>query len=98
MPLVTCPCEKQAPMQPVRRDGVEIDVCTACRGVWLDRGELEKLSAVVGGQQRGGFLGGAPQHQGDQRYRRDDDDDDDDRRYRSPQQAQRRKSFLDFFD
>ena len=47
MPLVTCPCEKQAPMQPVRRDGVEIDVCTACRGVWLDRGELEKLLSAV---------------------------------------------------
>ncbi len=22
--------------------GVEIDVCPKCRGVWLDRGELEK--------------------------------------------------------
>ena len=25
------------------RTGVRIDVCPACRGVWLDRGELEKL-------------------------------------------------------
>ena len=25
------------------RDGVTIDVCRECRGVWLDRGELEKL-------------------------------------------------------
>jgi hypothetical protein len=25
------------------RNGVEIDYCPQCRGVWLDRGELEKL-------------------------------------------------------
>lgn len=25
------------------RQGVEIDYCAQCRGVWLDRGELEKL-------------------------------------------------------
>ena len=25
------------------RQGVEIDYCPACRGVWLDRGELDKL-------------------------------------------------------
>lgn len=25
------------------RQGVEIDYCPECRGVWLDRGELDKL-------------------------------------------------------
>lgn len=25
------------------RSGIEIDYCTACRGVWLDRGELDKI-------------------------------------------------------
>jgi Zn-finger nucleic acid-binding protein len=25
------------------RTGVTIDICAGCRGVWLDRGELEKL-------------------------------------------------------
>ena len=24
-----------------QRDGVEIDMCAKCRGVWLERGELE---------------------------------------------------------
>lgn len=44
MPLLLCPsCQPSAPMQAVVRNGVEFDVCTACRGVWLDRGELEKL-------------------------------------------------------
>jgi uncharacterized protein len=25
------------------RQGVEIDYCSQCRGVWLDRGELDKI-------------------------------------------------------
>ena len=25
------------------RSGVEIDYCPKCRGVWLDRGELDKI-------------------------------------------------------
>ncbi len=25
------------------RNGVEIDYCPSCRGVWLDRGELDKI-------------------------------------------------------
>jgi Zn-finger nucleic acid-binding protein len=27
------------------RDGVTVDVCRECRGIWLDRGELEKIIA-----------------------------------------------------
>jgi hypothetical protein len=27
------------------RSGIEIDICPQCRGVWLDRGELEKILA-----------------------------------------------------
>ncbi len=30
-------------MEVKPRDGVFIDVCPACRGVWLDGGELEKI-------------------------------------------------------
>ncbi|MGE3303289.1 MAG: zf-TFIIB domain-containing protein [Hyphomonadaceae bacterium] len=46
MPLILCPnCNTS--MQEVRRDEVAIDMCPACRGVWLDRGELEKLLGAV---------------------------------------------------
>lgn len=38
-----CPVCVEAELNPKIRDGVEIDVCPSCRGVWLDRGELEKL-------------------------------------------------------
>jgi len=36
---------QSAPLDEKIREGVTIDVCGACRGIWLDRGELEKLSA-----------------------------------------------------
>lgn len=45
MPLLMCPnCD--ASMQAVQRATVEFDMCPRCRGVWLDRGELEKLMAM----------------------------------------------------
>jgi Zn-finger nucleic acid-binding protein len=37
-----CPND-DGPMQTMQRGGVEFDMCPICRGVWLDRGELEKL-------------------------------------------------------
>jgi uncharacterized protein len=44
MPLLICPaCDDKPAMRAVTRQNVEFDVCTSCRGVWLDRGELEKL-------------------------------------------------------
>lgn len=37
-----CPnCDEQLKMAD--RQGVEIDYCPQCRGVWLDRGELDKI-------------------------------------------------------
>ena len=30
-------------LQMTERQGVEIDYCPRCRGVWLDRGELDKI-------------------------------------------------------
>lgn len=42
MPLLMCPNDNAA-MQTLERSGVQFDMCPTCRGVWLDRGELEKL-------------------------------------------------------
>lgn len=33
------------PLTMSERQGVEIDYCPKCRGVWLDRGELDKIIA-----------------------------------------------------
>ena len=70
------------------RSGVEIDYCPQCRGVWLDRGELDKIidrSAAA-----------APPPAPESRPSRDEHrryDDDDDHRY--SRRKKRRSSFLD---
>jgi len=38
-----CPTCTTTPLVLAERQGVEIDYCPHCRGVWLDRGELDKL-------------------------------------------------------
>lgn len=38
-----CPTCADTPLVMAERQGVEIDYCPACRGIWLDRGELDKL-------------------------------------------------------
>lgn len=67
------------------RQGIEIDYCPKCRGIWLDRGELDKMldrSANYEQQIR---------EKGDYRY------NDDDYRYQQPgdYKKKKRKSFLD---
>ena len=42
---VNCPLCTNQILQPNHRGGIEIDVCPNCRGIWLDRGELDKLMA-----------------------------------------------------
>ncbi len=42
MPATICP-SCQGRFREVIREGILIDICTQCQGVWLDRGELEKL-------------------------------------------------------
>ena len=38
-----CPVCKEPDLVMSERQGVEIDYCPSCRGVWLDRGELDKI-------------------------------------------------------
>ena len=37
-----CPIDG-AELVMAERQGVEIDYCPSCRGIWLDRGELDKI-------------------------------------------------------
>jgi len=61
------------------RQGIEIDYCPKCRGVWLDRGELDKLiEKSTPGVQRS-----EPSVQRTERR------DDDDRREAPPRQYER---------
>ncbi len=38
-----CPICSDAQLVMSDRQGIEIDYCPQCRGVWLDRGELDKV-------------------------------------------------------
>ncbi|MDF3031733.1 MAG: hypothetical protein K0R03_2291 [Moraxellaceae bacterium] len=38
-----CPVCKTVTLVMSERQGIEIDYCPQCRGVWLDRGELDKI-------------------------------------------------------
>lgn len=38
-----CPICAEIELKIAERDGVEIDYCPKCQGVWLDKGELDKI-------------------------------------------------------
>lgn len=44
---MNCPICNDVRMKEVEKDGVMIDICPNCKGVWLDRGELDKLLVEV---------------------------------------------------
>ena len=76
------------------RNGVEIDYCPNCRGVWLDRGELDKILERT-----------ADHYSKKENYREDYRDDDykyQDPKYHDPKRPypyKKKKSFFgDFFD
>lgn len=113
MPLLMCPnCNLST--QQVRRHEIEIDMCPQCRGVWMDRGELEKILDMERGN-----IAPAPavqdiraqpapnawpdrlRHGDSPRDRRDDDDDDRRRVFHGDDKRygqKRRGSIFDFFD
>ena len=45
-----CPADNET-LVMTERGGVEIDYCPKCRGVWLDRGELDKIIERSAGAQ-----------------------------------------------
>ena len=42
MSELLCPTDGTA-LRRIERSGVHVDACPSCRGVWLDRGELDKI-------------------------------------------------------
>ncbi|GAA1315100.1 zf-TFIIB domain-containing protein [Leucobacter albus] len=48
------------------RQGIEIDYCPQCRGIWLDRGELDKILERAQAEAEAFAAQQAPQHQAPQ--------------------------------
>jgi Zn-finger nucleic acid-binding protein len=66
------------------RQGIEIDYCPQCRGIWLDRGELDKLIERSATETK---------------WRKYDDDDDRYKQPYQGEYRKRKKSFLgEIFD
>jgi uncharacterized protein len=67
-----CPSDSTE-MRKAEQEGIEIDYCPQCRGVWLDRGELEKIvdrammemEGPEGPGGPGGYRGGPGGYGGD---------------------------------
>jgi Zn-finger nucleic acid-binding protein len=85
-----CPRCQASELAELDRDGITLDRCPSCRGIWLDRGELEKL-----------LTRGRTEHDDDVGYERElrksgrpyhSDDSSD--RHRIP----RRRSWWEIFD
>ena len=51
MTALDCPVCR-APFKEIVKDSILIDVCTECRGVWLDHGELDKLLDIAREKKR----------------------------------------------
>jgi Zn-finger nucleic acid-binding protein len=100
---MNCPSCQTTELAITERQGIEIDYCPRCRGVWLDRGELDKLiertagwqapaprAAPGAGESRGFGERDRERYEPPPRRSYDDDDEDDDRR-----RGRRRRGFLD---
>lgn len=113
MPLLMCPnCHEG--MKEVMREGVLIDMCPKCHGVWLDRGELAKLieasqespveTARREAPQQAAPAAAPPPYpqpgysQPPYPYRRPDDSDDDYYKYGKYHRKSKLARIFDIFD
>jgi hypothetical protein len=89
-------------LQMAERKGVEIDYCPQCRGIWLDRGELDKIieksqSENSTQERRPGYVNeyGNYEHE----YKQHDRDHDHDHGQHGKYGKNNKRSFLgDLFD
>ncbi len=96
-----CPHCKTATLVMSERQGIEIDYCPECRGVWLDRGELDKLieKAIAAEQTAAAAPQSPPTARPLEREYRDDRYREDDRRHHDSHYYRKKKSFWsDIFD
>lgn len=100
-----CPVCKTPDLLMTERQNIEIDYCPTCRGVWLDRGELDKLMGQI--QDAPDSQRGVAQHERHARYSERDarheeawgrrhESHDERRKHDDPRR--KKKSLFDMFD
>lgn len=74
------------------RQGIEIDYCPKCRGVWLDRGELDKIIERSSAEESQPRFVERTQNREESKYR------DDDRKYGSHRPHKNKSLLGEIFD
>lgn len=101
-----CPRCEIPSLTELDRQGITIDRCDRCRGVWLDRGELEKLvareAAAGAGEREAAPVAHRAQEpeyaQAPRRYARADSDHDHDDDHGERRGQGKRRSWWEIFD
>lgn len=98
-----CPVCKDKDLVMSERSGIEIDYCPECRGVWLDRGELDKIIERNMASQQETYREPAPQKEyREEKYYENKKHYDDDYKYHDKHShygKHKKRSFLsDIFD
>ena len=87
-----CPVDA-TPLRRIERSGVHVDACPSCRGIWLDRGELDKIVEREGGDDD------FEQEIGGGRRDRDREGRSESGGYGAPHKKKKKRSILeDFLD
>lgn len=94
---MNCPVDGTV-LQMADRSGIEIDYCPTCRGVWLDRGELDKIiertslpAATAGAGARATAPAAAVRRDRDDDWDDDDDNTPSSERYEGDYRPHKRK-------
>ena len=98
-----CPVCKDKDLVMSERNGIEIDYCPECRGVWLDRGELDKIIERNMASQQETYREAVPQKEyREEKYYENKKHYDDDYKYHDKHShygKHKKRSFLsDIFD
>jgi uncharacterized protein len=100
-----CPSCKEAVLAMSERNGIEIDFCPECRGVWLDRGELDKIISKAVAEQESvtkaelRSVGTSPNQEAHHSPYQHNDPRQSEHFRKNPYGYKRKKSFLeDLFD
>ena len=99
MPLISSPIDG-SPMREIERYGVKIDICQTSGGIWLDKGELEKIIMMIREEAlQDGAVQNAPRSAS---YGDDRSYDDQPRSGQYPSKRQKREgvfeNLMDIFD
>lgn len=92
-----CPVCTNTQLVMSERQGIEIDYCPQCRGVWLDRGELDKIIERTAAPPAAQAFGrnAAPPPRDERRY----DQPERHHHYKDDHHARKKKGFLgELFD